>query len=146
MVITRKTVRLPDFSEILDADVTLSQQWKKIFTNFHYNELVMLEMLQEFFLICDEGRRCKFIYDENVFPHIWWKMLLLEENLTNLWRKHKDQGKFLSCFPVYDEELNLKRVKFLFIPPYIRRIFGLGGFLWIFSQLLWDFFYPNVCS
>ncbi len=30
----------------------------------------LIEMLGEFFLIYDEGRRCKVIYDENIFPHI----------------------------------------------------------------------------
>jgi hypothetical protein len=30
----------------------------------------LIEMLAEFFLIYDEGRRCKVIYDENIFPHI----------------------------------------------------------------------------
>jgi hypothetical protein len=30
----------------------------------------MIEILGEFFLIFDEGRRCKVIYDENIFPHI----------------------------------------------------------------------------
>jgi hypothetical protein len=28
----------------------------------------LIEMLGEFFLIYDEGRRCKVIYDENIFP------------------------------------------------------------------------------
>jgi hypothetical protein len=32
--------------------------------------LSLIEMLGEFFLIYDEGRRCKVIYDENIFPHI----------------------------------------------------------------------------
>jgi hypothetical protein len=30
----------------------------------------LIEMLGEFFLIYDEGRRCKVIYDENIIPHI----------------------------------------------------------------------------
>jgi hypothetical protein len=30
----------------------------------------LIEMLGEFFLIYDEGRRCKVTYDENIFPHI----------------------------------------------------------------------------
>jgi hypothetical protein len=30
----------------------------------------LIEMLGEFFLIYDEGRRCKVIYDDNIFHHI----------------------------------------------------------------------------
>jgi hypothetical protein len=33
-------------------------------------ETALIEMLGEFFLIYDEGRRCKVIYDENIFHHI----------------------------------------------------------------------------
>jgi hypothetical protein len=36
----------------------------------------LIEMFGEFFLIYDEGRRCKVIYDENIFPHIWRKIPL----------------------------------------------------------------------
>ncbi len=39
-------------------------------------QTTLIEMLGEFFLINDEGRRCKVIYDENIFPHIWRKIPL----------------------------------------------------------------------
>ncbi len=73
-------MRLLDFSEIFDADAMEEDIYQ--FPLWWTREL--LEMLQEFFLICDEGRRCKFISDENVFPHIWQKISLLGENSPHI--------------------------------------------------------------
>ncbi len=55
----------------------------------------LIEMLGEFFLIYDEGRRCKVIYDKNIFPHIIRKIPL-------------DFCHFRQIFPIYDENLRTR--------------------------------------
>ncbi len=94
-------------------------------TNFFLNSLdhiTLIEMLGEFFLIYNEGRRCKVIYDENIFPHIWRKIPQIfpkydenfylrgkfPSNFPYIWRKHLDLGKNSSRF-----SLNMTKISIL---------------------------------